>query len=161
MMQTHLARLMILLSIAASLALVSCVDADNARPYDAFVADYQRALNPDLGAFDDMGAPDAPVDLPPDMPPPDMPPADMAQQQCSGAAGTPINVTFVNQTGRAGRMVWVDSQCIPRPYARVGAGSSVAQGTFTRHVWRLVDETAGQTLGEVTVTQQQTTYIFE
>lgn len=130
---------------------VACVDRD-ARPYDEFVQDYQRIASADLGA----GEPDA-ADPKTDTGNATDPDGgeDPEPDRCSETGGDAIDVTFANETGVAGTLVWVDFECNELPYAELAVGGTHAQSTFVGHVWRLV--AADRRITQVTVAAGDTT----
>ena len=145
-----------------AILLVGCIEEEKTRPYDEFADDYEAIQ---AGTFTGFGfdggkpEPDAsasPPDMDTDMGLVVVP--DMAAAQCS-VAGDPANVTFVNATGQAATLTWIDYQCAPVAYGELAADASAEQGTFVGHVWQLV---AGQTvLAERVVTANGETLTFE
>lgn len=127
------------LPIVASAVAVGCIDVEDTRPYGEFVEEYRVLADvdlPDVGASNNGANEDVDFGAP--------------GTACSPSTGEAASITFVNATGEAGTVYWVDFQCREVSYGDIPPGGEKGQGTFVGHIWRLRNS-AGQFRGEVVV----------
>lgn len=87
-------------------------------------------------------------------------PPPIRPSQCSTKADTATTITFVNNAVQPVSVYWVDYQCNLQFYQTVAPGASYAQGTFTSHVWLVVDTvTTHVLLKAVGAATPQTVYV--
>lgn len=90
--------------------------------------------------------PPTPTDTPV---PPTATPTPNTQQSCSTGGGRSTYVRFINYTGEAVRLYWVDYDCNEHYVRTIYAGRSYWQRTYGNHVWRVYDA-SGDLREEVT-----------
>lgn len=128
-------------ALAGLVALPACLE-DNARPYDEYLGDLAELVDAGVDAGDE--------------------PTDAGPPLCSDPApGAAITVEFVNRTGRNGRLVWANEQCVTVQYAQLDNGATHVQPTYVGHAWRLLRETTDTIVGQVIVADGQTMVTFE
>jgi Caspase domain/VHL beta domain len=86
------------------------------------------------------------VAVPPSPPRPVIPPAPGTRETCSRERGTrsisgnkSTEITFVNSTGMAVRLYWLDYEGKRVLYGNIPEGQTVRQPTFTSHPWVITD----------------------
>ncbi|KAF4473242.1 Prolyl tripeptidyl peptidase [Fusarium agapanthi] len=63
----------------------------------------------------------------------------LQKEVISAHSDTKVTVDFVNRTGKALRVFWIDWKAKPIPYMSIKNGETKRQITYVGHVWRLVD----------------------
>lgn len=56
---------------------------------------------------------------------------------CSTDLGGAVTVTFSNSTAGPVSLYWVDRSCVEQPYGSLAAATTLDQGTFIGHAWRV------------------------
>jgi hypothetical protein len=77
-------------------------------------------------------------------------PADTTPTLCSQSGTVGAKITFVNNcTTLTVKLIWIDYQCVEKPYPTLAPGQSVVVDSYVTHPWRIRDSANGKLLKEV------------
>lgn len=77
-----------------------------------------------------------------------------SEKLVSGSGSTEVTLRFINNTDKLLLINWVNFEGVEEPFTQVDSGSTIEQGTYSTHAWRVKDE-AGTVIAEIVATKDK------